>query len=516
MIKKPRHQSSPIGIKPRAGQDIVSPSHAAKFPSVGMSLPSYAPKPGVAPTRRTAGATASEPSKWARFRRKITLKRTALSLVLLAIIFGGLLGGKFLYNAQKIFGGSILDVLQTTKLKGEDSGRVNILLAGNSADDAGHDGGDLTDSILILSIDTKNNKAFMLSVPRDLYVKVGDNGHSKINAAYVFGKSNKFADNGYPMGGMGQLEQTISENFGININYYALVNYSALRQAVDAVGGIDVTITSDDKRGLYDPSIDYATNGPLVKLTNGVHTLNGQQALNLARARGDNYRSYGYARSDFERTKNQRLMLLALKSKAVSAGVLSNPAKLSNLADAIGGNVKTDFNLSEVRRLYDVTKDINTNGIASLSLNEANGKNLLANYTTPRGESALIPAAGKDDFSDIQAFLKQLTSSNPLVQEGATVAVLNGANAPGLASTTREKIKAKSISVDAVGNATTVTPLSIIIDNSKGYKPATLKALKALYPKATITSMNAYVGRYDEDFVVVAGAEQVPAATPSQ
>ncbi|MBC7546547.1 LCP family protein [Candidatus Saccharibacteria bacterium] len=515
MIKKPRNQSSPIGTKPRAGQDIVSPAYAAKFPSVGMSLPSYAPKPVLRPNERASRVVEPEPSRWTRLRRRVTLKRIVIFIVLAAIIIGGILGGKFLYNAHKIFGGSILDILQTTKLKGEDAGRVNILLAGNSADDTGHDGAQLTDSILILSVDTKNNKAFMLSVPRDLYVKIGDSGHSKINAAYVYGESNKFADNGYPKGGMGLLQQTISQTFGIDINYYALVNYSALREAVNAVGGITVNIHSDDKRGYFDPSIDYVTNKGLVKLTNGEHTLNGQQALNFSRARGDAYGSYGYARSDFERTKNQRLMLLALKTKAVSAGTLSNPAKLSSLADAIGGNVKTDLNLSEVRRLYDITKEINPAAISSLSLNDIGGKNLLANYTTPRSESALVPAAGIDNYEDIQALLKQLTSSDPLVQEGATTAVLNGSNKAGLASTIREKIKAKGITVDAVGNATATAAISVIIDNSKGAKPMTLQALKALFPKATVSSTNAYAGSYSEDFVIVAGVDQVPAPSPT-
>jgi LCP family protein required for cell wall assembly len=509
MIKKPRHQYMPIGKKPHAGQDIVSPTHAAKFPSVGMSLPSYAPKP----VTRTASSHTTVPLRWARLRSKLSIKKIILLVILVFVIIGALLGGKFLYNAHKIFGGSILDVLQTTKLKGEDNGRVNILLAGNSADDSGHDGAALTDSILILSVDTKNNKAFMLSVPRDLYVKVANAGHSKINAAYVYGESNQFSENGYPAGGMGQLEQTLSQSFGIDINYYALVNYGALRKAVDAVGGITVNIQSDDKRGYFDPSIDYVTNKGLVKLSNGEHTLNGQQALNFARARGDAYGSYGYARSDFERTKNQRLMLVALKTKAVSAGTLSNPTKLSSLADAIGGNVKTDLNLSEVRRLYDLTKGINPAEIKSLSLNDVNGKNLLANYTTPRGESALIPALGIDNYEAIQQLVKQLTSSNPLDQEAATTAVLNGSDTSGLAGIVREKIKANGLAVDMIGNAPAKATTTTIIDNSKGSKPASLQALKSLFPKATVTSTNAYAATYTEDFIVVLGVDQAPKAT---
>ena len=147
--------------------------------------------------------------------------------------------------------------------------------------------------------------------------------------AAVTGQDENFNQHGYPKGGMGQLEQVVSRDFNIPIDYYALIDYRALQQAVDAVGGIDLTINSDDPRGLYDPNIDYATGGVLVRLSNGRHHLNGREALDLARARGDSYNSYGFAASDFDRTEHQREMLIALKSRVVSAGTISNPSKLT-------------------------------------------------------------------------------------------------------------------------------------------------------------------------------------------
>jgi len=328
--------SAKRGLRP--GQDIFVTPRASEYPGVGVTLRSYGNQPKSSP-RKPVFKTPARESLWKRWK----LKRVIISLLIVVSLIGAVLGGKFLYNAQKLFGGNILSILQTTKLKGEDNGRVNILLAGNSADDVGHNGGQLTDSIMIISIDTKNNKAFLLSVPRDLWVEIGNNHHRKINEAYVVGQSEKFNDNGYPAGGMGQLQQVIETNFGLTINYYSLVNYNAFRDSVNAVGGIDVVVKSSDPRGLYDPSIDYATKGPLVKLANGKQHLNGVQALDFARARGDNYRSYGFNQADFDRTEHQRQMLIALKSKAVSAGVLANPARLSSLFDAIGNNVKTNL-----------------------------------------------------------------------------------------------------------------------------------------------------------------------------
>ena len=511
MQQKPRPVFSASSSKPvarRRPKKIVLPE-ADSFPGVGVTFQSY----NHESTRPVKPRVAAKPSRWKRFFRVFTLRRSVVVVALLVLVIGGWLGGKFVYNAHKLFGGNIFNVLSTTKLSGEDSGRVNILLAGNSADDVGHDGADLTDSILVLSINTKDHNAFMLSIPRDLWVDVPDEGYSKINYAYVAGQTDKFSENGYPDGGMGLLEETIQQKLGLTINYYALIDYNAFKQAVDAVGGIDLNIQSTDKRGLYDPSIDYVTHGPLVKLTNGTHHLDGEAALDLARARGDNYRAYGFPQSDFDRTNHQRQMLVALKTKAVSAGVITNPSKLSSLSDAIGNNVKTDFNLSEVHRLYDLTKDINANSIASIGLNNANGKDLLANYTAADGEAALIPADGIDDYSDIQAFLKQITSSDPVVREGASLVVLNGAGTQGLASSVKASLTAKNYSVDAVGDALATQPTTTIIDTSGGKYPLTLQQLHKLYPKATVTTTNPYAAVYKTDIILVLGQDAIPATT---
>ncbi len=498
----------------RPGQDLLTVKRqAAQFPNVGMTLRSYQYDPRdlhKRPSQTVVVKAGPLRSAW----RALTLKRFIITAALVTLLVGGWLGGKFIYNAHKLFGGSILSVLHTTKLKGESNGRVNILLAGNSADDPGHEGASLTDSIMVMSVDTIHHKAFLLSIPRDLWIHFPKDGHQKINAAYVYGQNNDFSQSGFPDGGMGQLEQIIESNLGIDINYYALINYNAFRDAVNAVGGIDFNVQSVDKRGLYDPSIDYTTHGPLVKLTNGVHHLNGQQALNLARSRGDSYYSYGFPASDFDRTQHQRQMLVALKSKAVSAGVLANPSKLSKLSDAIGNNVKTDFKLGEVYRLYNIMKPIGSNDILSLSLNSANGKNLLSSYTSPTGESALIPEAGKDDFSDIKAFLRQQTSSNPIVQENASITLLNATTSDGLASRQRTNLENNDLRVVGIGDAKTPQPVTTIVDASGGKKPATLKQLIKLYGKS-VTTVNPYSEIYDSDFIVLLGKDRLSPTTSS-
>ena len=342
---------------------------------------------------------------------KKIIKRTFIILLIVGLLAGGWVGWKAVSNSAKIFGwGNLFGLFSKTKLDGEDQGRVNILLAGNSADDPGHGGANLTDSIMIMSLNTQDNTAFLLSIPRDLYVDIPGNGYAKINEAYQDGEADAFSENGYASGGMGLLEKTVSQHFGIHLHYYALVNYSALRDAVNAVGGIKINIQSSNAKGLYDPSPDLTTGLPLVDLPNGWQTLDGQQALGLARSRGDSYYAYGFPRGDFDRTEHQRQILVALKEKAGSVSTLSNPLKVGELFDSFGNNVKTDLELNEAKRLYDLLKKVPSNSITSASLNDGEEHNLLQSYTTRFGQSALVPKAGVDDFSEIQAYVQQLTA----------------------------------------------------------------------------------------------------------
>jgi polyisoprenyl-teichoic acid--peptidoglycan teichoic acid transferase len=329
---------------------------------------------------------------------KVTLK----TLTAIIIVGSGFIGWR-VYAAESSITGNknplaVLSVFTPAQLK-ETSGRVNVLVAGYSADDPGHNGAQLTDSIMILSIDPTTKQEYVLSVPRDLWVDIPGFGYSKINAAYPDGQSEGFAQDNYFSGGMGLLQEVIQDNLGIQLNYYSLINYTAVKDAVNAVGGVSVTINSSDPRGLYDPY----TN---LNLPNGTVTLDGQTALNLIRARGDGPGSYGFGNGDFDRIKNQQLVLLALKSKTSS--LYSNPLKLVSLINALGSNVQTNMQLNEIETFYSLVKGVNELNIKTYSLQNINGQQLLNNYTSYNGQSALVPAAGASDFRSIQTTIQNL------------------------------------------------------------------------------------------------------------
>jgi LCP family protein required for cell wall assembly len=331
-------------------------------------------------------------------KRKITFKRIIASILVGSLLFALFIavwdGRNISHASAKMFGsGNLLQALTPTSLKGSDQGRVNVLIVGYSVDDPGHPGASLTDSIMLLSMSTSNHTGYMLSIPRDLYVKIPGYGAGKINEAYKDG-------------GIALLEQIIENNFQTRIDYSALLDYTAVRDSVNALGGVTVNIQSPDPRGLYDPNISPADGGPL-KLANGPQVIDGQTALNLTRARGDAYGSYGFPQSDFNRTEHQRQVFTAMKEK-LNWKLILDPRKNGEVFDAFANNVKTDVTLSEVRPLYSLFNGIPASQLGSVSLNNFNGRNLLA--STYYEGSTLSPAAGVNDYSDIDAALHQLNS----------------------------------------------------------------------------------------------------------
>ncbi len=375
----------------------------------GHKLPGDPPTP-VRPSHRIP-----EPEQEPKKKKHFSFKRAIavlLLLILIPLLIIGVWDARNVTSAsRKMFGSANLsDLIFSNDLKGSERGRVNVLLVGYSVDDPGHPAATLTDSILLLSMNTTNHTGYMLSIPRDLYINIPGQGYAKINEAFQDGNQSNFSETGYPAGGVGLLEKTISDKFQTPIDYYMVINYSAVRDMVNALGGVTVNIQSPDPDGLYDPNISSVDGGPL-RLSNGPQTLNGQTALNLTRARGDpcfcGETGYGFPRSDFDRTEHQRQVFVAIKDKAANWKLIADPRKNAKLFNAAADNIKTDLTLGDVRPLYQLFSGIPSNSLQSLSLNSLDKVNLLKSYGTSSGQSALIPAAGLNNYSQIVSALKQ-------------------------------------------------------------------------------------------------------------
>lgn len=477
---------------------LPNPQFSRKF---SVSGPQVQPKYRGLHFRKRSGSMRQK-RKWF-WKRKFA----ATFAVIIAIVIGA--GGWLDWNLNKVFHCGVSCGVQAlfshTTLNGEAQGRVNVLLAGYQGSES--DEGPLTDSIMIVSIDTKNHTAFTMSIPRDLWVNIpGLGSYQKINAANTV---TSFKQPGYFQGGMGQLQQIVEQDFGIPIDYYALIDYTAFEDAVNAVGGITVNIQSPDPQGLYDPNVDKAHGGP-VKLPNGPVTLNGLQALALALARGDSPYAYGFPQSDINREQHQRQMLVALGQKAASAGVLTNPLSINHLFSALGNNIKTDLSLQDALRLAQLAHEVNLSKIQSYGLNYAGVNPLLKTYVAPDGEDSLIPKAGLGNYSQIRHFYLSLTSNNPVVRENASVVVLNASNVNNLAHKEASVLQGKGFDVTSITDANTEHAQTMIINMSSGKDPASLQALEQLFPgqvtqSDTSSSEATEAQGFRADFVVVLG-----------
>lgn len=209
-----------------------------------------------------------------------------------------------------------------------DSHVKNILLIGTDGrtkDDRGR-----SDTMILLSINSKTNKMYLTSLMRDSYVDIQGHGNNKLNAAYSFGGADLLID-------------TIQRNFKIEITDYISVNFNAFATVVDAVDGIEVEISDREAEAINqilhdevnqimgDPiDADYLSGGGKVKL-------NGKQALSYARIRH-------VGNADFERTERQREVLTKIAGKAKSF----NPSKITKIMKSALPEMTTNMGTMEL------------------------------------------------------------------------------------------------------------------------------------------------------------------------
>ncbi len=208
---------------------------------------------------------------------------------------------------------------------------LNVMLFGADKNDGTSQ---RSDTMIMLSIDNRHKKLKLTSFMRDLWVYIPEYGYSKLNHSYAYG-------------GPKLAIETIEQNFGINIDRYAIVDFSSFRAIIDILGGIDLNLTAEE--------IDYInwqcwknnqveTRHELTDSPGIVH-LNGRQALWYARDRGDE--EEGFAGSDFDRTQRQRILLRTLANNMKSASLTD----IVSIVDQIGPLITTNLKKNEITTL---------------------------------------------------------------------------------------------------------------------------------------------------------------------
>lgn len=245
--------------------------------------------------------------------------------------------------------------------------RINLLLLGSDDDRKFAPSERLTQTMIVLGIDPERRRVVVFSIPRDLWVAIPGKSTAKIDFAYRFG-------------GVKLARQTVQEQFGIPVHFYAYVGLGGLVKAVDLVGGVDVDVLHPVVDQLYPD--DLGTGSPFagvrLYLPPGPQHLDGRRALEYVRSR------HGDQISDLGRNVRQQQVLLALKQRLGGDVVGQVPA----LAQDLQGYVESDLGPLRAAQLALLARDLKPDAIEQLILFEPE---FVERSTSRDGQDILLP-----------------------------------------------------------------------------------------------------------------------------
>ncbi|MDD3774179.1 MAG: LCP family protein [Patescibacteria group bacterium] len=261
--------------------------------------------------------------------------------------------------------------------KNEYQNYTTFLLMGIGGE--GHAGGGLADSIQVLVLNNKNNELKIISVPRDLYLRLDECGMAKINEMDQCG-TRLWGENG----GGDFSKSIVSQVLGMPINYYVKMDFEGFKELINLVGGVDV-------------DVEKAINDQLagLNIVAGRTHMDGELALAYARTR--------YTDSDFDRSGRQQKIILAVKDRLLSSDIYLNPFKLYKILSVISDNLVTDLSSDTTFSYLKKSQDFNTAGTYVIDNRK---DNLLYSTTSEAGSYILLPVA--KDFSEIWAKVKRI------------------------------------------------------------------------------------------------------------
>lgn len=210
----------------------------------------------------------------------------------------------------------------------------------------------LTDTLLIVSLDPTTHKVAMVSFPRDISdFKLWDGSiyHGKINSLMSYAKSHPSK---FPEGPLPTLVHELSYLLGTEIHYYAALDIDGFRRMIDAVGGVTVTVD----RAINDFRYDWLDGSPHgLHIKAGTQLMDGRLALAYVRSR------YGVGDNDFTRAARQQQLLLALRTKMTDSAMI---AKLPELLGVAGETIRTNFPPDRIDEMVGIARLIDETAIS--------------------------------------------------------------------------------------------------------------------------------------------------------
>lgn len=340
-------------------------------------------------------------------------------------------------------------------LRGEKDDRINVLLLGMGGE--GHDGPYLTDTIMLISIKPSTNQVAMVSIPRDMGVDIEGYGIRKINSANSIGEQKKAGWGG------AYASEVIGKTLGVDIHYYARVDFKAFEEIINEVGGVTVEIDTSFTDPLFPlgETIGYQT----VIFKKGVTTMNGETALSFARSRhGNNGEG-----SDFARAARQQKVILALKEKILSYETILNPVRINNIMKSLDKHMTTNMTFDEILTFIRKARVLNTDQLQKVVF-DSSPQGPLKEAVGASGAFLLLPKSGSYDeiVSQVQNIFTNdaiatktdnTPTQSPPVITTALVEVQNGTWLAGMAARIEKRLEDASISVTTIGN-TEIRPIA--------------------------------------------------------
>jgi len=264
------------------------------------------------------------------------------------------------------------DIPTALPLLHTDDDIFNVMLLGSDTDNPRNSG--RTDVIVVVSVNYTAGTAALLSIPRDFYAYIPEQGMQRINTAYAYGEQ---ASEG---GGPALLAETITYNLGLAIDRYARVDFNGFRRLIDDLGGVEVSVDCaiQDWR-LREPTLDpqVEENWELFTLPIGVHEMDGDLALWYARSRRTS--------SDFDRGRRHQVILRAMLARLRSLGLLEQYADIWGQIPEV---VETDVTLQDIANMIPLALQLQPDQISSYTF-RPNVE--MRSWSTPEGASVQVP-----------------------------------------------------------------------------------------------------------------------------
>src|ERR1700694_2465667 len=429
-----------------------------------------------------------------RYHVTYRLTRSVPAMILAALLVVVLVGATLTYKRLDDFItattghhlnplGEVVQALEpapgTIAYKLKHGQRVNILLLGRGGyqNDAPY----LTDSIMAVKIDPASDRVMLASIPRDLVVQMNLQSPSsrtwvnKINSAYEVPYTSIICCvatqyTGHDGGGHAA-EHEVGKVTGLVFDKYIAVDFVAFRDMVNALGGVDVCLSTNLDDNLYpDYNNGYIRGGIHYKA--GCKHLHGEQALQISRSR---HAVQPEQQSDFGRAHRQQDIMQAIKKKATT---VNGFAKAPQLLDALQKNIHTDMTLSDMKAIYDWGKNLPDSSIIRVALtapSPVGGGNLLDSDDCGMGPGVSQLCPDDPTYNMIKKYVASIFIDPKVLSEKAPIQVANGANNfPGLDSRVTSMLDPTGLQLaDPAGHR--AVPQTQILDYSGGQFPLTAK-----------------------------------------